>query len=178
MTNLTPCPNPLAALGSDRAPWYPRAMKLRVLIPVLAAVVFAVVHFSDSPALAKQTMVGPGAYVFQTRVRGATCGDDTKSNLTRTFYASVEGYPGKDNFTMELLNSKYWPSWTLKVVGNKQVFIESVVEQKKSTRESRFTLDKKKKGVLRGFGYREYDTVIDGQKKRCRVDMEAILRPI
>jgi len=51
-----------------------------------------------------QTVLGPGMYVFQTRTRSATCGDDERTGYVSTFLAPIHGVPGSRTMRMTLEN--------------------------------------------------------------------------
>ncbi|MBX3247776.1 MAG: hypothetical protein KF901_11405 [Myxococcales bacterium] len=126
-----------------------------------------------------QTVLGPGLYVFQTRIDHATCGDGERTGYVSSYFAAVDGIPGSRTMQMNLLNSSYWPSWTLTVSPSNAVIGEARMRGQTgpSAGESRFelTFDRNK---FTGQGTRSYDATVNGQRQRCRIGYDALLRKL
>ena len=123
----------------------------------------------------RQTVLGPGLYVFQTRTRDATCGDAEGDGYVLTFLGAIHGIPHSVAMTMELTNNQHFKTWTLKVSGNNQVVGDSRMGTAADAPETHF--DVKLDGDrFKGTGYRAYNGTLDGKKVRCRVNYDALLR--
>ena len=66
-------------------------------------------------------MLGPGLYIYQQRVREATCHDAEPDGYVLSFMAAIDGIPGATTMTMQLVNTAYFKDWTLKISGNQVV---------------------------------------------------------
>jgi hypothetical protein len=150
----------------------------RVLSLAFAAFLFAPPAHTQAPAPdpSRQTVLGPGLYVFQTRTRDAVCGDSEGDGYVLTFLGPIHGIPHAVNMTMELTNNQHFKIWTLKVIGNSQVIADSKMGSAADAPDSHF--DVKRDGDrFKGTGYRSYNgTGKDGKKTRCRVNYDALLR--
>ena len=131
-----------------------------------------------TPAVAQrdgQSILGPGLYVFQTRTVSATCGDDERTGYVHTFIAPIHGVPGDREMRMQLTNSPYWPTWTIRVGADGAVTGEAVLggedDPGPSTPRSRFEVRRDGERFT-GRGSRSY--VSDG--RRCTVTYDALLR--
>jgi hypothetical protein len=123
----------------------------------------------------KQAILGPGLYVFQTRIRNSTCGDADKDGYVVTYLATIDGVPGAIDMTMELVNTEHFKNWQLKVAG-KAVLGESRMGTGGDAPDSHFevALDKDR---FKGTGSRSYNGKgPDGKPQRCRVNYDALLR--
>lgn len=124
----------------------------------------------------EQNVLGPGLYVFQTRVDHASCGDAERTGEVTSYYAAVDGIPGSRQMRMSLLNSRFWPDWTLvvtatnAVVGDARQAGVTGPNQGESHFEASYA-----DGRFTGRGNREYTRTVDGQPARCRVSYEALL---
>lgn len=133
---------------------------------VLGAAFVGQVHVAH----AQQRVLGPGLYVFQTRITGATCGDADHTGYVNSYFAAVDGIPASMDMDMKLMNSSYWPSWDLHVDGqtvrgtasNERINGTQRVEMR--VNGSRFT----------GTGTRTYSR----GNRRCEVQYDALLRKL
>lgn len=152
----------------------------RVVVLSLAALMFAPAAQSEPPAATpgdanRQTVLGPGLYVFQTRTRDALCGDSEGDGYVLSFMAAINGIPHSSSMSMELVNNQHFKNWTLKVVGNNQVIGESKMGTAADAPDSRFEV-KLEGDRFKGTGFRSYNGSKDGKKVRCRVNYDALLR--
>ncbi|MFK8002136.1 MAG: hypothetical protein AB8H86_21255 [Polyangiales bacterium] len=129
------------------------------------------------PARVAQRVLGPGAYVYQTRLDTATCEDDSNSGFTSSFFAAIDGVPGAADMRMSLVNSDYWPRWTLVVRPDGTVVGDATIRGQEGPNAARSHFEVQRRGDhLRGRGYREYNRTIDGQRRRCRNDFDVLIR--
>jgi len=122
------------------------------------------------------TVLGPGLYVFQTRIDHATCGDADRTGEVTSYYAAVDGIPYAREMRMTLINSRFWPVWTLTVTPSNVVIGDG--QQAEVTGPNRGTSHFEvtyANGRFTGRGQREYGRVVDGNAVRCRVSYEALL---
>jgi hypothetical protein len=127
----------------------------------------------------QQTVLGPGMYVFQTRTRTASCGDDERTGYVTTFIAPIEGVSGSRTMRMSLLNSPYWSSWTITVTPTNTIVGDSFLDGSSgpSRPTSHFELTRNGERFT-GEGSRTYDATVGGQQRRCVVTYDALLRRI
>lgn len=131
---------------------------------------------SPPPSGFDQTVLGPGLYVFQTRIDHASCGDAERTGEVTSYYAAVDGIPGSREMHMSLLNSRFWPDWTLNVTTSNEVVGDARQAgvtgptQGESHFEATFA-----DGRFTGHGTRAYTRTVDGQPVRCRVSYETLL---
>lgn len=158
------------------------SVKHRISLTMVAAcVVMALGLWRHAPASAdaasdaKQTVLGPGLYVFQTRIRNATCGDAEADGYVLSFMAAIDGVPGSTSMTMELINTSYFKTWTLKVTPAREVLGESRVSNATDAPESHFEA-KWDKDRFKGTGSRSYMGSVGGKAQRCRVNYDVLLR--
>lgn len=122
-----------------------------------------------------QRVLGPGVYVFQTRTRSATCDDDERTGYVSSFVAAVQGVPGSRSMRMQLLNSPYWPNWSLQVDAQNRITGDSTLEGASGPSAPRnhfeVTVDRDR---FTGTGTRTYTR--GGQQ--CSVTYDALLRRI
>ncbi len=130
---------------------------------------------AEAPPDGKQTVLGPGMYVFQTRIRNSTCGDAEADGYVLSFMAAIDGVPGSTKMTMELVNTSYFKTWTLQVATNKEVLGESRVSNATDAPESHFEA-KWERDRFKGTGSRSYMGTVGGKAQRCRVNYDALLR--
>jgi hypothetical protein len=128
-----------------------------------------------APADARQTVLGPGLYVFQTRTRDASCGDSEPDGYVMTYFAAVHGIPHSTAVTMELVNTPHFKEWKLSVVNNNAVTGISRIGTAADGPDSHFEV-KLERDRFKGTGYRSYNATIAGKKQRCRVNYDALLR--
>lgn len=128
---------------------------------------------------AEQTVLGPGLYVFQTRIDHATCGDGERTGHVSSYFAAVDGIPGSRSMQMNLLNSSYWPSWTLAVSPSNAVIGDARMRGQTGPNAGvshfELTYDRNK---FTGRGTRSYDATVNGQRQRCRISYDALLRKL
>jgi len=129
--------------------------------------------------LPPQTLLAPGLYVFQTRTRSGTCNDAPRTGYITSAVATLDGVPGARTMTMQLLNSKYWPTWTLNVAADGSIVGTANMGGAKDDAKgsSRFEL-RAKKSRFQGVGSRAYPGLLDGQASQCKLDYDALLKPL
>ena len=158
----TPAPTP-APVPSQPAP-----VPTPVPAPVLSA-----------PDLPPQTILPPGMYLYQTRTRDGSCNDAPRTGYVTSAIATLDGVPGSRTMTMQLLNSKYWPTWTLNVTMDNAISGSANMGGAKDDAggSSKFEL-RRKKDRYQGVGSRSYPSKVDGQTVRCTLNYDALLKPI
>lgn len=147
---------------------------MRRAIPVLA--LLALPLLAGEAAHGQQPtqgVLGPGLYVFQTRLDEATCEADSESGFVTSYFAAIDGTPGSTRMSMKLTNSQHWPNWELRVSADGTIRASARngnLEQSATMRPngSRFT----------GRGYRTYEGTVRGQRRRCRIEYDALLRKL
>jgi hypothetical protein len=122
----------------------------------------------------KQSVLGPGMYVFQTRVRNSTCGDAQPDGYVLTYLATIDGVPGSITMTMQLVNTAHFKEWALKVSG-KEVVGDSRMGSAADAPDSHFEV-RWDKDRFKGVGSRSYNGQLNGKPERCRVNYDALLR--
>ena len=156
--------------------------RLPVSIVVLVLVICSVApsRAQDAPVAMDQTVLGPGLYVFQTRTLAATCGDDERSGYVSSFAASIDGVPGSRSMHMQLLDARFWSSWTLTVNAAGMIHGESLMDG--TTGASRpmnsFDVSRDATGRFTGHGARTYEGTVAGHTQHCQVTFDALLRRI
>lgn len=148
---------------------------LTLAITLLAPRHDAAVAAQDS----EQSVLGPGLYVFQTRIDHATCGDGERTGYVSSYFAAVDGIPGSRTMRMSLLNSSHWPTWELAVSSSNAVIGDARMRGQTGPNagESHFELAHQGQRFT-GRGTRSYDATVSGQRQRCRISYEALLRKI
>src|SRR5215471_18093099 len=103
-----------------------------------------------------QTVLMPGLYLFQTRTRDGSCNDAPRTGYVTSSVATLDGVPGSRTMTMQLLNSKYWPTWTLTIGADDAIAGAAYLNGAKDDKDgsSRFELHAKKER-FQGVGTRE-----------------------
>jgi len=132
-----------------------------------------------APAIAPQTILPPGLYLFQTRTREGTCNDAPRTGYVTSAIATLDGVPGARVMTLQLLSSKYWPTWTLTVT-EKDLIIGSAIMgggKDESAGLSRFELSEKR-GRFQGIGTRTYPSKVAGETVSCTLSYDALLKPL
>lgn len=129
--------------------------------------------------LGEQKVLPPGLFVYQTRTRDGTCPDAPRTGFVRSAIATLDGVPGSRQMTMKLPNSKYWPTWSITITGDNVIIgTANLMGAKDSSRgDVHFEL-KATKGRFQGVGYRNYFTKIDGKRRRCTLNFDALLKPM
>jgi len=129
----------------------------------------------ESPDI--QTVLAPGLYVFQLRLDRATCTEGFTSGYVTSFFAAIDGTPGSRAMDMRLLNSAFWPEWTL-AIGTDGT-ITGVSHQAGVTGpergENTFEVSHDGRKFV-GRGSRSWTQTVNGQRTRCRVFYDALLR--
>jgi hypothetical protein len=133
----------------------------------------------DAPEANPQTILPPGLYLFQTRTRDGTCADAPRTGYVTSAIATLDGVPGSRTMTMQLLNSKFWPSWQLTIspedVITGSAFMAGAKDDKNGS--SRFEA-RAKKDRFQGVGARSYPSTVNGQTVRCTLNYDVLLKPI
>jgi hypothetical protein len=129
--------------------------------------------------LSPQKILPPGLFLFQTRTRDGTCNDAPRTGYVTSAIATLDGVPGSRTMTMQLLNSKYWPTWTLTVTDDNTIIGTANMKGAKDDSEggSRFEI-RSKKDRYQGVGARSYNSVVDGKTTRCTLNYDALLKPL
>lgn len=124
-----------------------------------------------------QTVLVPGLYLFQTRTRDGSCNDAPRTGYVTSSVATLDGVPGSRTMTMQLLNSKYWPTWTLTVALDGTITGTANMSGAKddANGSSRFEI-KAKKDRFQGVGARSYPSTQDGKPVRCTLNYDALLK--
>jgi hypothetical protein len=131
------------------------------------------------PELPPQTVLVPGLYLFQTRTRDGTCNDAPRTGYVTSSVATLDGVPGSRTMTMQLLNSKYWPTWTLVVAADGGISGSANMSGAKDETGgvSKFEI-RTKKERFQGVGSRTYPSTLDGKAIRCTLNYDALLKPL
>jgi hypothetical protein len=135
---------------------------------------------TDAPSnLPPQKVLAPGLYLFQTRTRDGTCNDAPRTGFVTSAVATLDGVPGSRTMTLKLLNSKYWPTWTLSVNADNVITGDAFMNGAKddSAGSSHFEL-REKKDRFQGVGARSYNSTDAGKPVRCTLNYDALLKPM
>lgn len=129
------------------------------------------------PAQAQETqsILGPGLYVFQTRIISATCNDATRTGFVSSYYAAIDGIPASRTMRMNLINSQFWPRWNLQV---NPPTITGEARQPRVDGVSRFEIRVDGSNRFTGRGTREYRSTVDGHAMRCAIQYDTLLKRI
>jgi hypothetical protein len=129
--------------------------------------------------LPPQKVLPPGLYLFQTRTRDGTCNDAPRTGYVTSAVATLDGVPGARTMTLKLLNSKYWPTWTLTVTADNAIVGDAFMNGAKddSAGSSHFEL-REKKGRFQGVGARSYNSADASKATRCTLNYDALLKPL
>ncbi len=119
-------------------------------------------------------MHGPGLYIYQQRVREATCRDAEPDGYVLSFMAAIDGVPGSTAMTMQLVNTAYFKDWNLKISGNKVVG-DSRIGKAADGPDAHFEVTKEG-DRFKGTGYRSYNGSLNGKPQRCKVSYDALLK--
>ena len=124
-----------------------------------------------------QAFLGPGMYVFQTRTRSATCGDDEATGFVDSFIAPIHGVSGNRRMAMHLLNSQYWPDWTIVVNERDEIFGDSSLAGFRGSDPptNHFMVTRRDAARFTGIGVCTYRGA-NGQP--CQVFFDALLRRV
>jgi hypothetical protein len=87
--------------------------------------------------------------------------------------------PGARTMTMQLLNSKYWPTWTLTIATDGSIVGTANMGGAKddAAGSSRFEI-RAKKERYQGVGARSYPGQLDGKPARCTLNYDALLKSL
>jgi hypothetical protein len=129
--------------------------------------------------LPPQTLLMPGLYLFQTRTRDGNCNDAPRTGYVTSSVATLDGVPGSRTMTMQLLNSKYWPTWNLTISEQDAIVGSANMGGAKddSNGSSRFEM-KIKKDRFQGVGSRSYPGQADGKNVRCTLNYDVLLKAL
>ena len=169
----------------------PRALVAMALAAATAAPVSTVLAQTAVPArtpapppapakeLKPQTILPPGLYLFQTRTRDGSCNDAPRTGYVTSAVATLDGVPGSRTMTMQLLSSKYWPTWTLTVLEDDTIIGTANMGGAKddTAGSSRFEI-REKKDRYQGVGSRSYNSSAEGKQVRCTLNYDALLKPL
>jgi len=130
---------------------------------------------SSVRAQGDQSVLGPGMYVFQTRTRSASCGDDERTGYVSTFLAPIHGVPGSRTMRMTLENSEYWPVWQITVDAQNQVVGHATLAGASGANAptNHFEVRRQRDRFV-GTGTRRYER----GGRQCAVEYDALLRRI
>ncbi len=134
---------------------------------------------AQAPEIKPQTILPPGLYLFQTRTREGTCNDAPRTGYVTSAVATLDGVPGSRVMTLQLLSSKYWPTWTLTVT-EKDLIVGTAIMgggKDESAGTSRFELTSKK-DRFQGVGTRTYPSKVAGETVSCTLSYDALLKPL
>ena len=156
--------------------------KLAVYAFVAVVGIFApMASAQEKPAaeLPPQSVLPPGLFVFQTRTRDGTCDDAPRTGYVTSAVATLDGVPGSRTMTMRLLNSKYWPTWTLTVLEDDTIVgTANMFDAKDGSKgSSRFEI-RRKKDRFQGVGARTYPAPKSAGADRCTLNYDALLKPL
>lgn len=134
---------------------------------------------AQAPEIKPQTILPPGLYLFQTRTREGTCNDAPRTGYVTSAIATLDGVPGSRVMTLQLLNSKYWPTWTLTVTEKDLIVGVAIMGGGKdeAAGTSRFELSAKK-DRFQGVGTRSYPSKVAGETVSCTLSYDALLKPL
>jgi hypothetical protein len=129
--------------------------------------------------LPPQTVLVPGLYLFQTRTRDGTCNDAQRTGYVTSAVATLDGVPGARTMTMQLLNSKYWPTWTLKIAADGVIVGSANMNGAKDEASGVSSFEiRPKKERFQGVGARNYPSISEGKPVRCTLNYDALLKPL
>ncbi len=132
---------------------------------------------ATSQDMPDQEVLGPGAYIYQTRLDRATCEEDSNTGYVTSYFAAIDGVPGDRQMRMSLVNTEFWPRWMLTVRPDGTLVGEATMHNRQGPNVARSHFELRRNGSqLVGRGYREYWRTIDGERRRCRNDFDALLR--
>lgn len=143
---------------------------------VLATFVFAASAQSKQTS-DKQNILAPGLYMFQMRIRHATCGDAERTGDIRSFLVSIDGKPGARSLSARMPTNKYWPEW--KIVVTDENLVVADADLVGGPGHSHFELkENRRKRQFQGTGLRSYKSVVDGEKRDCRISYDALIKSL
>lgn len=141
----------------------------------LALLSLLAISGSEARAQNEQSVLGPGMYVFQTRTRSATCGDDDRTGYVSSFMAPIHGIPGSRTMRTHLANSEYFPNWRITVNAQNHVLGRSTLQGASGPNAPTNEFDVHlERGRFVGTGTRRYRA----NGRMCEVEYDALLRRI
>lgn len=153
-----------------------RTIRAGLALAVAASALLAVPGTAQTDT---QTILGPGLYVFQTRTRSASCGDDERTGYVSSFVAPIHGVPGSRTMRMQLLNSPYWSEWRITVNAQDAVIGESTMNGQRGPSAPRNQFEVRvDRDRFTGTGTRTYTRTVGGRAEQCSVTFDALLRRI
>lgn len=162
----------------------PKTARLSFLIAALALAgtfVFAGAGKSgsvDAQRQGQQRILGPGTYVYQTRLDNATCQDNSTSGFVTSYFAAIDGIPGAWEMQMNLLNSEFWPEWTI-TVRDGTIVGDATMRGRSGNAAPRSHFEVTRDGdQFEGRGWREYTMTTNGVSRRCRNEFDVLLRQL
>jgi hypothetical protein len=122
-----------------------------------------------------QKVLAPGLYLLQTRTRKGSCDDAPRTGYVTSAMATLDGVPGSRQMTLQVMNSKWWPSWSLTVEGEVVIRGSAVMfgGTDPSKGSSSFEI-RPYKDRFQGVGTREYPH----GSQRCTLDYDVLLKRI
>lgn len=141
----------------------------------------ALAQAQDQAEPPPQTILPPGVYLLQTRTRSGTCGDAPRTGYVTSALATMDGVPGSRTMTLKVMNSKWWPKWTLTVTPDDTIVATANMFGGKDPTKgtSRFEL-RAHKDRFQGKGTREYPNHSKGpdEPARCSLLYDALLKQV
>lgn len=155
------------------------AVGVALLAGSVGTLLYAKSSAQATPELPPQTILAPGLYLFQTRTRDGSCNDAQRTGYVTSAVATLDGVPGARTMTMQLLNSKYWPSWTLTIAMDGAIAGSAFMNGAKDDKAGGSTFElRSKKDRYQGTGSRSYNSVVDGKTVRCTLNYDALLKAL
>jgi hypothetical protein len=154
-----------------------RNHKLIVLALCCAALLLPASMSAQGVPEQPQTILPPGLYLFQTRTRDGTCPDAPRTGYVTSAVATLDGVPGAREMTMQLLSSKYWPTWKLVVTTDDAILGSANLggAADDTNGSSKFEL-RAKKDRFQGTGARTYPSKVDGKPVTCTLHYDVLLK--
>lgn len=123
----------------------------------------------------QQKVVPPGLYLLQTRTRKGSCDDAPRTGYVTSSMATLDGVPGSREMTLQVLNSKWWPSWSLSIEGEHTIRGSAVMFGGTDTSKGTSSFEVHPyKDRFQGTGTREYPR----GSQRCTLDYDVLLKCI
>lgn len=93
--------------------------------------------------------------------------------------ATLDGVPGSRTMMLQVIDSKYWPNWTLTVDAKNVIVGDAVMfgGNDKSKGTSHFELSEKK-DRFQGVGSRTYPSTVNGKTTSCTLNYDVLLKLI
>jgi hypothetical protein len=156
-----------------------KVLALSVAVATFGTLGWLVLHDHVAAQGAAQQVLGPGLYVFQTRLDHSTCEPPSTSGYVTSYFAAIDGTPGSASMAMHLLNSDNWPDWTVTVTAQGTLIADALQANVTGPdrAESHFELTRDR-AKFTGRGWRSYTATVEGQRRRCRTSYDALLRKL